>query len=625
MTSYNDLPIYLFKKGTNYEAFKFFRPTYVMHDGKKQWRFRCWAPHAKSVSIIGDFNDWNRSSHVMKKIDDEIFEGYVQGLKKFDNYKFSILTQDNKYLDKADPYATHAETSPGTASKLYDVEGYKWHDQVFMDAKKGQNFVEKPLNIYEVHLGSWKIHDDGNFYSYRQLADELVDYVVDMGYTHIEILPVTEFPYDGSWGYQVSGLYAPTSRFGEPKDFMYFVDKCHEKGIGVIMDFVLSHFPKDAFGLAEFDGQCLYEYKDPRKGEHKEWGTKVFDFGYGSVKSFLISAVMFFLEYYHIDGIRMDAVASMLYLDYGRKDGEWIPNKDGGNYNLEAIEFLKDLNTAVHQKFPEVIMIAEESTAFPMVTMPPDIGGLGFNYKWNMGWMNDVLDYCKIDPFFRKGAHNKLTFSLMYAFSENYILPFSHDEVVHGKCSMIGKMQGSYEDKFQALKSLYVYQFTHPGKKLNFMGNEFGQFIEWNYKQGLDWLLLDYESHRALKEFCKDLNHLYKSTPALYEVDNKYDGFEWLVVDDNVNNVLAYQRADKKSNKVIAVINFSSQTLVGYDIGVDEAGEYEVILNTNDLKYDGYTSVSKVLVAHEKETKGKKYTLTLTVEDNSSLLIRKIK
>lgn len=625
MISYTDLPVYLFKKGDNYEAYKLFRPAYVLHQGKKHWRFRCWAPHAKSVSLIGDFNGWDRSAHPMTKIDDEIFECFVLGVKKYDKYKFSIETGDGRIIDKADPYATHTETAPGNASKVYGVDDYKWRDEEYRNNRKGQRFIEQPLNIYEVHLGSWKRHSDGNYYSYRQLADELIDYVVDMGYTHIELLPVTEYPYDGSWGYQVTGLYAPTSRFGEPKDFMYFIDKCHEKGIGVIMDFVVSHFPKDAFGLSEFDGECLYEYRDPRKGEHKEWGTKVFDFGYGGVKSFLISAIMFFLEYYHIDGIRMDAVASMLYLDYGRKDGEWVANKDGGNYNYEAIQFLKDLNRAVHNKYPDVIMIAEESTAFPMVTMPPEVGGLGFNYKWNMGWMNDVLDYCKIDPFFRKGAHNKLTFSLMYAFSENYILPFSHDEVVHGKCSMIGKMQGKYEDKFQALKSLYVYQYTHPGKKLNFMGNEFGQFIEWNYKQGLDWLLLDYESHKALKSFVKDLNHLYKSTPALYEVDDSYNGFEWLVVDDNVHNVVAYQRMDKEENKVIAVVNFSASTVVGYEIGVDEEGDYEVLLNTNDLKYDGYTAVPRVLTATAKKTRDKDYTLTFTVEDNSSLIIRKIK
>ncbi len=620
-----DLPIYLFKQGTNHEAYRLFRPSYVLYNGKKQWRFRCWAPHAKSVSIIGAFNGWSRHANQMTKIDDEIWEGYVSGIKRFDTYKFSVETRSGSIIDKADPYATHTETPPSNASKLYDVEGYKWHDKEYLEKKSQLNSVKEPLNIYEVHLGSWKKHFDGNFYSYRDMADSLVNYAVDMGYTHLEILPVTEYPFEGSWGYQVTGLYAPTSRFGEPKDFMYFVDKCHEKGIGVIMDFVVSHFPKDAFGLADFDGEPCYEYKDPRIGEHKEWGTKVFDYGRGAVKSFLISAVMFFMEYYHIDGMRMDAVASMLYLDYARKDGEWVANKDGGNYNLEAIAFLQELNTAVLTKYPYAMMIAEESTAFPMVTMPASVGGLGFNYKWNMGWMNDTLDYVKIDPFFRKGAHEKLTFSVTYAFSENYVLPFSHDEVVHGKASMIGKMQGKYEDKFQALKSLYVYQMTFPGKKLNFMGNEFGQFIEWDYKKELDWMLLDYDSHKKLQAFVRDLNHLYLSTPALYAKDNSFEGFEWIVVGDKVQNVVAYERVADNGDKVIIVINFSDATLVGYEVGVVDAGEYEVIINTNSLKYDGYSAVAPSISTIEKDNHGRDNTLKFTLEGNTSLMFRLIK
>ncbi len=620
-----DLPIYLFKQGTNHEAYKLFRPTYVLYSGKKQWRFRCWAPHAKSVSIIGAFNGWSRGANPMVKIDDEIWEGYVSGIKRFDTYKFSIETANGNIIDKADPYATHTETPPSNASKLYDVDGYKWHDAEYLAKKSQLDSIKQPLNIYEVHLGSWKKHLDGNFYSYRDMADSLVSYAVDMGYTHLELLPVTEFPYEGSWGYQVTGLYAPTSRYGEPKDLMYFVDKCHEKGIGVIMDFVVSHFPKDAYGLADFDGEPCYEYADPRIGEHKEWGTKVFDYGRGAVKSFLISAVMFFMEYYHIDGMRMDAVASMLYLDYARKDGEWIANKDGGNYNLEAIAFLQELNTAVLTKYPYAMMIAEESTAFPMVTMPASIGGLGFNYKWNMGWMNDTLDYVKIDPFFRKGAHDKLTFSITYAFSENYVLPFSHDEVVHGKASMIGKMPGKYEDKFQALKSLYVYQMTHPGKKLNFMGNELGQFIEWDYKKELDWMLLDYDSHKKLQDFVRDLNHLYLSTPALYEKDNSFEGFEWIVVGDKVQNVIAYERIADNGDKIIVAINFSDSTLVGYEIGVVDEGEYEVVLNTNSLKYDGYSAVPPTVTTISKDNHGRKNTLKFTLEGNTSLVFQLIK
>lgn len=623
-TSKNDLPVYLFKQGTNFESWRFFSPTYVVKQNKKQWRFRCWAPHARSVSVIGNFNGWDRNVHRMEKIDAEIWEVCIPGLRRFDTYKFSVETADGRIIDKSDPYATHTETAPANASKLYDISGYKWNDADYFEKLKGVDHSKRPLNIYEVHLGSWKRHADGNVYSYRDLADELVSYVKEMNYTHVELLPVTEFPFEGSWGYQVSGLYAPTSRFGEPSDFMYFVDKCHQAGIGVIMDFVVSHFPKDGFGLADFDGQPCYEYADPRVGEHKEWGTKVFDYSKGAVRSFLISAVCFFMENYHIDGMRMDAVASMLYLDYARKEGEWIKNKDGGNYNLEAISFLKDLNAAVLTRFPYAMMIAEESTAFPMVTMPPSVGGLGFNFKWNMGWMNDVLDYVKIDPFFRKGAHDRLTFSITYAFSENYVLPFSHDEVVHGKASMIGKMPGKYEDKFAALKALYVYQTAHPGKKLNFMGNEFGQFIEWDYKKQLDWMLLDFASHRALREFVKDLNKVYLDNPAFWERDSRQDGFEWIVVDDKEQNVVAFERISDKGERVIAVVNFSDTTRVGYEVGVSEDGDYEILLNSNHIRYDGYSSLEPVLSSVKKPNHGRRFSLKFNLESNSAIILKKL-
>lgn len=619
-----DFPIYLFHEGTNSEAYKLFRPSYIVKDKRKQWRFRLWAPHAKSVSIIGAFNAWNREKNPMEQISEGIWECTVPGIKTFDLYKYSIETKDGKFVDKADPYATHAETAPGTASKVYDVGGYKWNDDAYMKTLRSKNHVKSPMSVYEVHLGSWKKHGDAPL-SYVELADELVSYVKEMGYTHVELMPVTEYPFDGSWGYQTTGLYAPTSRYGTPKDFMYLVDKFHEAGIGVILDFVVSHFPKDAYGLYQFDGEPLYEYADPLKAEHKSWGTMVYDYSKGEVKSFLISAVSFFFEYYHIDGIRMDAVASMLYLDYDRKNGEWRPNKDGGNYNLEAIEFLQDLNKAVFHKYPYALMIAEESTAFPMVTMPPSVGGLGFNFKWNMGWMNDVLDYIKINPFFKKGAHDKLTFSITYAFSENYVLPFSHDEVVHGKASMIGKMPGNYLDKFQTLKSLYLYQYAHPGKKLNFMGNEFGQFIEWDYKKELDWILLDYDSHRTLKAFVKDLNDIYRNTPALYRRDDNFEGFRWVVVDDKEQNVVAFNRYDEDGNAVLAVVNFSDVTRVGYEIGVEEEGEYEVLINSNDMKYGGYSALSRVQTAQEKPNHGFKYTLNLTLESSSALLIAKLK
>lgn len=620
-----DYPIYLFNEGTNYSAHKFFKPSYIVKDKKKVWRFRIWAPAAKSVSIVGNFNNWDRESHPLTHLDAGVWEGFVRSLKRFDIYKYSIERADGSIVLKADPYALHAETPPGTASKIYDIRGFKWTDREYMQKRKSKNHYALPMNIYELHFGSWKKYDDGNFYSYSHMADELIPYLLEMGYTHVELLPITEHPFDGSWGYQTISLFAPTSRYGTPHDFMYFVNKCHENGIGVIMDFVLSHFPKDEHGLYEFDGTCLYEYSDPFKQEHKGWGTRIYDFGKRQVCSFLISAVCFWLEYYHIDGMRLDAVASMLYLDYDRKHGEWLPNKYGGNHNLEAISFLQQLNKAVLSKYKDVIMIAEESTAFPMVTLPPEKGGLGFNYKWNMGWMNDTLDYIKIDPFFRKGAHDKLTFSITYAFSENFILPFSHDEVVHGKASMISKMPGAYMEKFDSLKTLYAYQMAHPGKKLNFMGNELGQFIEWNYTKPLDWMLLDYDSHKSLKRYVKDLNHFYLRSKPLYELDNTYDGFHWIVVDDNIQNVIAFTRYDKEGDSIICVMNFSRAKRENYEIGIEHDGMYEVVLNSADTKYGGSVAGHEVIKAAEKPMHNKKYSLSLNLEGNCAIFIKKIK
>lgn len=621
-----DYPIYLFNEGTNYSSHKFFKPSYIVKDKKKAWRFRVWAPNAKSVSIVGNFNNWNRQSNMLSPLGDSgIWEGFVRSLKRFDIYKYSFERADGSFTLKADPYALHAETPPGTASKIYDIRGFKWTDRDYMHKRKAKNHYALPMNIYELHLGSWRKYDDGNFYSYRHMADELVPYILDMGYTHIELLPVTEHPYDGSWGYQATSLFAPTSRYGTPHDFMYFVNKCHENGIGVIMDFVLSHFPKDEQGLYEFDGTCLYEYSDPFKQEHKGWGTRIYDFEKRQVRSFLISAVFFWLDYYHIDGMRLDAVASMLYLDYDRKHGEWLPNKNGGNHNLEAISFLQQLNKAVLSKFRDAIMIAEESTSFPMVTMPPDKGGLGFNYKWNMGWMNDTLDYIKIDPFFRKGSHNKLTFSITYAFSENFILPFSHDEVVHGKASMISKMPGSYMEKFDSLKTLYAYQMAHPGKKLNFMGNELGQFIEWNYTKPLDWMLLDYDSHKNLKKFVRDLNRFYLKNKPLFELDNTYDGFHWIVVDDSIQNIIAFTRYDKEGDSIICLMNFSRNKRENYEIGIEHDGNYEIILNSADTKYGGAVTGNDFIKAADKPMHNKKYSLSLNLEGNSAIFIKKIK
>ena len=621
-----EYPIYLFNEGTNYTSYKFFKPSYVVKEGKKLWRFRVWAPNAKSISVVGNFNEWDRNINKMDLIDASgIWEGFVKGLKRYDIYKFSLECNDGKIRIKADPFALHAEMPPYTASKIYDIRGYKWQDKDYLEKRKYKDIYNSPINIYELHFGSWKQYEDGNFYSYRKMADELIPYVLDMGYTHIELLPITEHPFGGSWGYQTTSLYAPTSRYGTPHDFMYFIDKCHQNGLSVILDFVVSHFPKDEFGLFEFDGTYQYEYSDPLKQEHKNWGTRVYDYGKPQVRSFLISSIFFWIDYYHIDGIRLDAVASMLYLNYDRKDGEWRRNEKGGIYNLEAISFLQNLNKSVLKKYKDIVMIAEESTAFPMVTMPPEKGGLGFNYKWNMGWMNDILEYMNIDPFFRKDNHNKLTFSISYAFSENFILPFSHDEVVHGKASMISKMAGNYEEKFQSLKALYAYQMAHPGKKLNFMGNEFGQFIEWNYEKSLDWLLLGYDSHRILNKYVKELNHFYLQNKEFYELDNTYDGFKWIIVDDNKQNIIAFARYDKLGNSIITVINFSRIRRENYEIGIEHDGFYEIILNSNWKKYGGNLEKEQGFYAIEKPNHNQKFTLKFDIEGYSAMYIKKIK
>ncbi|HKL73756.1 MAG TPA: 1,4-alpha-glucan branching protein GlgB [Clostridia bacterium] len=619
-----DYPIYLFNEGTNYEAYEFFKTAYVVKDTKKVWRFRVWAPNAISVSVVGDFNKWNRESDPMTKISASgIWEVYIKGAKRYDIYKFCIECSDHQIRYKSDPYALHTETAPANGSKVYDIAGYKWHDAEYMEKRKSKKHWEAPMNIYEMHLGSWRLRDDGNYYSYKDLAISLVSYLKEMGYTHVEILPITEHPYDGSWGYQSTGLYAPTSRYGTPHDFMYFVDKCHEQGISVIMDFVVSHFPKDEFGLYEFDGTCLYEYMDSYKQEHKGWGTRVFDYNKPQVRSFLVSAIDFWLKYYHIDGMRLDAVASMLYLNYDRKDGDWQPNEFGGEYNLEAIYFLQTLNKTILTRHPDTVMIAEESTAFPMVTMPSSAGGLGFNYKWNMGWMNDTLSYIKLDPFFRKGSHNKLTFGISYAFNENFILPFSHDEVVHGKSSMIGKIPGSYEEKFSGLKTVLSYQIAHPGKKLNFMGNEFGQFIEWNYRKQLDWLLLDYNNHRLFRNFVKDLNFFYMENEPMYQLDSSYEGFKWVVVDDSIQNILVFNRYDKEKNMIICIMNFANQNRDNYEFGVEKAGEYIEILNSDCIAYGGTTEYGIKHETIKKNNHNYENSLCMTIKGNSAIFLKK--
>lgn len=585
-----ELDRYLFGQGTHYKIFEKLGAHPKTYKGKAGMYFAVWAPHAKAVGVVGDFNGWDPDAAPMSPLADSgIYEAFIPGVGLGELYKFAITTQEGMILFKADPYAVHAEFRPGTASITEDINGFKWDDAAWMETRKKADPVKSPMAIYEVHLGSWRKKDrpqKEGYYTYMEAAHELADYVKKMGYTHVELMGIAEHPYDGSWGYQVTGYYAPTSRYGTPKEFMYFVNYLHKKGIGIILDWVPAHFPKDAHGLADFDGQPLYEYADPRKGEHPDWGTKVFDYSKNEVKNFLIANALYWVENFHVDGLRVDAVASMLYLDYGRSDGNWVPNKYGENKNLEAIEFFRHLNSVLTGHLTGAMMIAEESTAWPGVTKPPEEGGLGFTFKWNMGWMHDFLEYMKLDPYFRKFNHNKMTFGITYATSENYILTLSHDEVVHLKCSMINKMPGLNGDKFANLKAGYTFMMGHPGKKLLFMGQDFGQYHEWDEKVSLDWYLADEPLHKDLQKYYSDLLHVYQKYPALWQLDSDWNGFQWINANDGDRSIFSFIRRDETGKKnLLFVINFTPVARDDYRVGVPKSGTYSLILDSGHGLY----------------------------------------
>lgn len=624
MQKYEQLAItevdaYLFGQGTHYEIYNKMGAHVGVKDGKEGVYFAVWAPAAREVYVIGEFNNWNAYGYDMKKISDGgIYDLFIPGAKAGDMYKFLIISQSGEALYKADPYANQAQLRPETASIVADLSGYEWKDSEWVEKKKTENHLKAPLSIYECHLGSWKKKDDGTedgFYTYRELAPELAKYVSDMGYTHIELMGIAEYPYDGSWGYQVTGYYAPTARYGTPKDFMYFVDYMHEKGIHVILDWVPAHFPKDEHGLGRFDGQPLYEHPDPRRGEHPHWGTYIFNYGKREVENFLIANGLFWLKEFHVDGLRVDAVASMLYLDYGKDDGEWLPNEKGGNENYDAINLFRHMNEQFEKQCPGTEIIAEESTAWAGVTSPVSMNGLGFLFKWNMGWMNDFLEYMKLDPYFRANNHGKLTFSMQYAYSENFIQVLSHDEVVHGKGSMIEKMPGEYEDKFANLRTAYGFMYGHPGKKLLFMGQEFAQFREWSEKRSLDWELLDYDMHKKMQAYVRELNKLYEKYDAMYVNDCEPIGFEWMSCDNaNMSTVSFVRRGSSAKDQLLFICNFTPVQYEEYRTGVPCAGEYTKILSSDDEKFGGTgVNVKKVVKAEKIECEKKEYSIELNL------------
>lgn len=608
-----ELDQYLFGQGNHYEIYKKLGAHMVDDEGQEGVYFAVWAPNAKSVSVVGEFNDWDRTRNPMTRAEYiGIYTCFVPGVKEGMMYKFCIETITGEYHMKADPYANYAELRPGTASKITNIENLKWTDSSWMAAREKWNHKKEPMSVYEVHMGSWKRHpgtEDEGFYTYREFAKEITKYMKDMGYTHVEIMGIAEHPFDGSWGYQVTGYYAPTSRYGTPEDFAWMINYLHRNGIGVIMDWVPAHFPKDEHGLAEFDGTATYEYADPRKGEHPDWGTKIFDLGKNEVRNFLIANALFWVEHFHIDGLRVDAVASMLYLDYGKKDGEWVPNQYGGNENLEAVDFFKHLNTVVLGRNPGALMIAEESTAWPKVTGDVEDGGLGFSLKWNMGWMHDFTEYMKLDPYFRKDNHHMMTFAMSYAYSEDYILVLSHDEVVHLKCSMINKMPGLGFDKYANLKAGYAFMMGHAGKKLLFMGQDFAQLREWSEERELDWYLLEEPEHQAIQSWMRDLLHMYKKKQALYELDQSWEGFEWVNADDAYRSIYSFIRHSKDGkHNLLFVINFTPMAREDYRVGVPRKKQYKLILNSDDVKYGGNGEKRQnIYHAVKKECDGRPY------------------
>ncbi len=618
----SEFQLYLYNEGTNFKAYKMLGA----HKTEAGWRFAVWAPNAKNVCLAGDFNGWDNFKNPLEKIGTTgVWYGVFEDIKEGDIYKYAIHQQDGEVVLKSDPFAFFSELRPNTASIVKDIENFRWSDSRWLKKREKTPPYDKPMNIYEMHMGSWKQHPDGSFYSYRELADELILYVKDMGYTHIEIMPITEYPYDGSWGYQVTGYFSATSRYGTPEDLKYFINECHKNELGVIMDWVPAHFPRDLHGLYRFDGTPTYEYADPRIGEHKEWGTLVFDYSRKEVLSFLMSSAHFWVSEFHMDGLRVDAVSSMLYRDYNRNDGEWVANIYGGHENLEAIDFLRNLNKMMFSEFPNILMIAEESTAWGMVTGPVDKGGLGFNYKWNMGWMNDTLRYMSMDPYFRKDNHNLLTFLMFYAYSENYILPLSHDEVVHGKCSLLNKMFGDYEEKFSAYRALLAYYLALPGKKMLFMGAELGEFIEWRYDEGLEWHLLDYEKHKKLNEYVKTINNYYLSEKPFWQNDENWDGFSWINEGDNDRSVISFIRKGKRrGDNVLVISNFTPVERRKYLIGVPSAGEYVVKMDSSWENFGGNRAKKKVRYKSKKQNfLGFSNVIEVNLEGLSTIYLKK--